>query len=138
VMKWNSRCMATALLALLAQAPAMGQSAMDADVWIGFENGDDGFLLDVDTGSLWMTGSCLKALAPASRQGTVWVSETQEMVSVGRMTTLLEQTFRIDVSDEPSITVENSARGGSQDFRNVVLSRCQSGACRALAVTQVC
>lgn len=129
---------ATALF-LAPQWTAAAQGADAADLWIGIENSDSGFLLDTQTGDAWMTGSCLKPIARARNVGSAWISDTSEMVSVGRMETLLQQTFRLDVSPvAPSIVVENLARGGAQTFDNVVLVRCDAGACRDLGSAPAC
>lgn len=118
-------------------ATAQGPDA--ADLWIGIESSESGFLLDTDTGAAWMTGPCLKPVATARNVGSTWISETSEMVSVGRMEALLQQTFRLDVSaGAPSIVVENLARGGAQTFDNVVLVRCDAGACRDLGAAPDC
>lgn len=130
---------AVGVLFLIPHWTASAQSPAAADLWVGIENSKSGFLLDTATGSTWMTGSCLKPVAQAQRVGTTWVSETREMVSVGRMDALLEQTFQLDVTpDAPSIMVDNPARGGAQRFDDVVLLNCQDGACRDLVSTPAC
>ena len=99
----------------------------------------DGFLLDTETGALWMTGACLKPLAVARRDGLVWRSETSEFVSVGRHDVLLSQRFELNVSEtSPSITVENGSRGGAQAIRPVELISCALGACNSLASAEPC
>lgn len=110
-----------------------------ADLWIGLPDGADGFLLNEASGELWMTGQCLKKLAPARRDGTQWVSRTSEFVSVGRMTAMLDQTFRLDTSaDAPTITVFNPDRGGEQAFSDVIVLDCDTGACRRFADIPSC
>ncbi len=115
-------------------------SPEQADLWIGFDGRDDGFLLDTHTGALWMTGACLKPLRPAVRTGEVWVSRTVEMVSVGRAMTTLDQTFALATdSVQPRISVLNPHRGGAMNFPAVVERECAaSEACRARARTPEC
>lgn len=111
----------------------------DADLWIGLPGGHDGFLLDEATGELWMTGLCLKPLAPATRDGSDWVSHTSEFVSVGRMTAMLDQTFRLGTApDAPRISVFNPDRGGEQAFSEVELIACDAGACRRFLDMPAC
>lgn len=111
-----------------------------ADIWIGIPGGENGFLIDQSTGDLWMTGHCLKALRPARLDGTVWTSQTVELVSVGRARALLDQTFILDVDPRaPSITVENSDRGGVQHFAADVVENCRaSRACAVRMETPAC
>ncbi len=128
------------VLAAAMIAPAALAGPQDADLWIGLENGKDGFLVDEMTGDVWMTGICLKSLAAASKSGSVWTTRTAEMVSVGRVDALLDQTFSLDVSAAgPVITVENAVRGGVQSFPAVLVDDCQtSAACRALMESPAC
>lgn len=122
-----------AVLASLSLLSGQAEPA-NADLWIGLPGQEDGFLLNEATGEIWMTGQCLKQLAPAKRDGAQWVSRTSEFVSVGRMTAMLDQTFRLDISpDAPGIAVINPDRGGEQIFRDVVLLHCATGACRRFA-----
>lgn len=125
-------------------AVAVVQSTMayadptNSDLWIGFNNSENGFLLDEDTGDVWMTGSCLKPLTPAIQSGVVWTSRTTEMVSVGRSMALLDQTFTLDVSDTaPTVTVESVGRGGAQAFPAIIDRTCDgAGICARLIATQ--
>lgn len=110
----------------------------DADLWIGFENSENGFLLDEATGETWMTGICLKTLSPATQSGNVWTTQTVELVSVGRAMAQLDQTFRLDVSQTaPSVSVRSAGRGGEQLFPAVIHRDCgPSGACGRMIQTQ--
>ena len=125
-------------LASLALLSASAEPA-DAGIWIGLEDSRDGFLLDEDTGQLWMTGACLRALEPASREGPGWVSRTSEMVSVGRMMAVLDQTFRLETDPvSPRITVYNPTRGGRQEFTDVERIDCRNGACARFQASATC
>ncbi|MEO0549406.1 MAG: hypothetical protein AAFZ91_05760 [Pseudomonadota bacterium] len=125
-------------------ALAVSQSVMahakptNADIWIGFDNSDDGFLLDTQTGEAWMTGVCLKPLAPATQSGDLWTTHNVELVSVGRGMALLEQTFALDLTPSaPQITVNSTGRGGMQTFYAVLDANCaDSGLCDALIANQ--
>lgn len=121
-------------LTVLAAAMSLPAAAgpQDADLWIGLEQSDDGFLLDQTTGDLWMTGICLKQLQPATNTGDVWTSRTAELVSVGRMQTMLDQTFTLDLTaSAPQVTVLNADRGGAQSFPAVIIADCDAdAACR--------
>ena len=111
---------AATLIAIALAGPALAEPAVP-DLWIGLADSDDGFLIDEDTGAVWMTGLCLKQAATATQSGSVWTSRNSEMVSVGRMQTLLTQTFTLDLSpDAPRISVTNPARGGGQAFPAVI------------------
>ena len=128
------------VLAAAMIAPAALAGPQDADLWIGLENGEDGFLIDQATGDAWMTGMCLKSLSPAHKSGTVWQSHTAEMVSIGRFETLLDQTFSLDVNPlAPTIRVENASRGGVQSFPALLVEDCASSAnCQALLSRPAC
>lgn len=131
--------LAGTLLAAALIAPLAAAEPSTADVWIGFEGTDHGFLIDTDTGAAWMTGHCLKPLAKAERVGGAWRSTTREFVSVGRMRAQLDQTFEFDLSeDAPKLTVTNPARGGRQVFDAVTLRPCRGRACKALAAAPAC
>ena len=110
----------------------------DADLWIGFENSENGFLLDEATGETWMTGVCLKTLSAATQSGDVWTTQTVELVSVGRAMAQLDQTFRLDVNvNAPSVSVRSVGRGGEQSFPAVIDRDCgPSGTCGRLIQTQ--
>jgi len=128
-----------AAASLSLQVSAWADPPAQADVWIGVANTENGFLLDEDTGAAWMTGACLKPLSRARRTGDVWTSENTEMVSVGRVDALLQQTFRLVISpSNASISVENRARGGAQQIDNVELKSCAGDACRGLINAPTC
>lgn len=134
-MKWAM----TGLAALaVAQTGAAYAGLQDSDVWIGFSNSDNGFLLDEESGEIWMTGPCLKALNPATQLGSVWISHTVELVSVGRAMATLDQRFEIDTAETaPQITVTSNGRGGTQSFPASVDRDCQTGGqCAQLIATQ--
>ncbi len=134
-MKWAK----TGLIALaVAQSVAAYAGPADSDLWIGFDNSENGFLLDEDTGQTWMTGTCLKALAKAERSGDVWTSHTVELVSVGRAMALLDQTFQLDLTPGgEAIEVTSQGRGGAQSFPAIVDRDCASGGqCARLIATQ--
>ncbi|MDJ0921088.1 MAG: hypothetical protein QNI84_08160 [Henriciella sp.] len=127
-----------AALAVVQSVTAYAEPA-NADIWIGFHNSDDGFLLDSETGKAWMTGVCLKELAPATQSGTLWTSHNVELVSVGRGMALLEQRFELELNPaNPQILVESAGRGGVQSFDAVMDDACrESGLCTALVARQV-
>ena len=126
-------------LSTTLQMSAVAQSPGDADVWICIIDTDNCVLLDTDTGAAWLTGACLKPIADARQVGSTWVSETSELVSVGRMETLLQQTFRLDLTaSSPSISVENEARGGTQTFHDVRVTPCTGGSCQRLGTSPAC
>ncbi len=128
------------LAALAVGLPAAAKAdPANADLWIGFQNSEDGFLLDQDSGELWMTGTCMKRLEKATQTGTVWTSHTVELVSVGRSSALLDQTFRLDVSDaSPQVSVRSEGRGGEQSFAAQINRDCETGGtCAQLIATQV-
>ena len=122
-----------------SQSVAVYAEPTKADVWIGFANSNDGFLLDTRTGDAWMTGVCLKPLAPATQAGDIWTTHNAELVSVGRGLALLEQTFILNVAPSaPEITVNSTGRGGLQAFSAVIDTDCaESGLCDALLAGQV-
>lgn len=124
-MKWAK----TGLAALaVAQSVTAYAGPADSDLWIGFENSENGFLLDEDTGQAWMTGTCLKPLAQAARVGDVWTSHTVELVSVGRAMALLDQTFKLDLTPGgEAVRVTSQGRGGEQSFAAIVDRDCASG-----------
>lgn len=129
-------------LAAIAVAFASGPAfagPFEADLWIGVEGGNDGFLIETETGGLWMTGVCLKPLEKAEKTGTVWESRTAEIVSVGRAMAMLDQTFSLDVNPaQPTISVFNPNRGGPQSFPAVLRTDCVAGGCADLARQPVC
>lgn len=129
----------TAIAAVFA-VPTAEAGPRDASLWIGLEDGENGFLIDEKTGDLWMTGICLRPLSRATQTGTVWRSRTAEMESVGRAMAMLDQTFELDVNEaSPSISVTNPARGGQQAFPAAHLLDCSlSGACDPLMTQPVC
>lgn len=128
-----------ALAAFAGPAKTLAETPASADVWIGVEAGDNGFLLDTDTGQLWMTGSCLKQMSPATATGETWVSTTRELVSVGRMRAVLEQTVTLDLlPGQPSIVVDNAFRGGAQTVSDVAQVSCNGGACARFAQAPAC
>ena len=121
-----------------AQVNTAYANARNADVWIGFSDNLSGFLVDEESGDVWMTGPCLKPLEPAVRSGSVWTSHTVELVSIGRGLATLDQRFDLDVSDaSPSITVLSNGRGGVQSFAADIDRNCQTdGVCATLIATQ--
>ncbi len=127
-------------LTVIAVAHAgMAQADLsDSDIWIGFAETDNGFLLDEASGDVWMTGPCLKPLNTAVRADTVWTSHTVELVSVGRAMALLDQQFELDVQgDTGTITVTSNGRGGLQSFPAIVDRNCETGGqCARLIRTQ--
>lgn len=128
-----------ALAASLVAPAAAADGPRSADLWIGLDGSTDGFLIDEDTGDVWMTGPCLKTLSPAQREGDIWTSTTSEMVSVGRLDAFLSQTFRLDTREaSPSISVENTSRGGVQSFPGAIRRACGDGACDALITIPPC
>lgn len=110
----------------------------DSDVWIGLPDNQSGFLLDEDSGQVWMTGPCLKGLDPAEKSGSVWTSHTIELVSIGRGLATLDQRFELDLQTAaPNITVVSNGRGGVQNFPAQIDRNCQSGGvCADLIATQ--
>jgi len=130
------------MIGLTALAVAHAGSAQaglqDSDVWIGFSDNESGFLLDEDTGQVWMTGPCLKGLEPAKNAGSVWVSHTVELVSIGRGNAVLDQRFELDTREiAPTITVTSSGRGGVQSFPASIDRNCDSGGvCADLIASQ--
>ena len=128
-----------ALAAAAFAGPALSETPEEATVWVGLSGSLDGFLVNEATGGLWMTGACLKALPSAQRDGSAWVSISREMASVGRMSTLVDQTFHI-VTDEasPSIAIDNPSRGGLQALANVERVSCVGDACNGLKAISAC
>lgn len=126
----------------LVQSGLAFANPQNADVWVGFQTSDDGFLLDEETGDIWMTGACLKILMRAERQGQIWVSHTVELVSVGRTNATLDQRFTIELHNDETatVTVTSAGRGGAQSFDAVVDRACDPGAagkCAHLISNQV-
>ena len=112
-----------------------------SDVWIGLSDSKSGFLLDEATGAVWMTGPCLKTLERAERAGSVWVSHTVELVSIGRGLATLDQMFELDLNASgPKITVTSNGRGGTQSFPAEIDRNCEAGGICAelIATQQVC
>lgn len=109
-----------------------------SDVWIGLSDDVSGFLLDEDTGDLWMTGPCLKSLEPAEQTGSAWSSRTVELVSIGRGYTQLDQHFVLDLAEGvEQITVTSAGRGGAQAFPARTDRDCSTGGiCARLIQTQ--
>lgn len=129
----------TGLAALaVAQTGMAYASSQDSDVWIGFSDNVSGFLLDEDSGRVWMTGPCLKPLEPATQSGSVWTSHTVELVSIGRGLATLDQRFELEIrNDGASITVVSNGRGGVQRFDAKIDRDCRSGGiCAQLIATQ--
>ncbi len=124
-----------AAFAMASPCPAMSAPG-DADLWAVTENGVDGLLIDEETGDAWLTGRCLKPVAKAVRTGNVWQSRTVELVSVGRASMVLDQTFTLDSS---VLTVTSVHRGGPQEFPVRIEADCQSSqACRAILDAPAC
>lgn len=126
----------------LVQSGLAYANPQTADLWVGFQNSDDGFLLDEQSGDLWMTGACLKPLEPATRQGAIWTSHTVELVSVGRSQATLDQQFSIEIIDAEiaTVTVVSAGRGGAQSFQAITDRNCtlgSGGKCERLIQTQV-
>lgn len=124
-----------------AQAGLVHADPQNSDVWIGLDNSDNGFLLDEQTGQVWMTGPCLKEMAKAVLVGDRWVSHTVEMVSVGRLDTQLDQRITLILAEgSPIVEIESAGRGGLQSFPAVMDRNCESGGagkCSSLIATQV-
>ena len=125
----------------VAQLQAAYADLQSSDVWIGLSDNKSGFLLDEDTGDLWMTGPCLKPLEKADQTGSVWVSHTVELVSIGRGLATLDQMFELELSETaPQITVTSNGRGGTQSFSAEIDRNCDAGGICAelIATQQVC
>jgi len=122
----------------VAHAGAAHAGLQDSDLWIGFSDSDNGFLLDEDTGDVWMTGPCLKTLQSATNSGSVWTSHTVELVSIGRSMATLDQRFELDTNEAaPQITVTSNGRGGAQSFVVSLDRNCDlNGRCGQLIATQ--
>ncbi|MEM7661670.1 MAG: hypothetical protein AAF292_05435 [Pseudomonadota bacterium] len=129
----------TAAIAAAIASPASA-GPEDANLWAVTENGVDGLLIDEITGEAWLTGSCLKPLAPVSNSGEVWQSHTVELVWIGRSRLVLDQMFTLDTRvGGPTLTVESANRGGPQSFPVTLEHDCQSASnCRALLDNPVC
>ncbi|MEP1143420.1 MAG: hypothetical protein ABJH52_06845 [Henriciella sp.] len=127
-------------LAVIAvvQTQTVHAAVQNSDVWIGLSDNVSGFLLDEETGDLWMTGPCLKTLEQAQSAGSVWMSHTIELVSIGRGMATLDQLFELDTDDlAPSITVTSNGRGGAQSFPAQIDRNCDaSGTCADLIASQ--
>ena len=132
----------TGLTALaVAQTGLVHADPRQSDIWIGFSDNQSGFLLDEESGQVWMTGPCLKSLEPATKFGDVWTSHTIELVSIGRGLATLDQRFELDMRDTaPTITVLSNGRGGVQSFPAKTDRNCQTGGICAdlIATQQVC
>ena len=137
-MKWAMTGLA---VLAVAQTGAAYAGLQNSDVWIGFSDSNNGFLIDEDTGNVWMTGPCLKTLQPAVKTGPVWVSHTVELVSIGRAMATLDQRFELDLNPAaPRIVVTSNGRGGTQSFPASIDRNCApDGQCgRLIATQQVC
>lgn len=125
----------------LVQSGMANASPQNADVWIGFQDSDDGFLLDEQSGDLWMTGTCLKPLERATVEGQTWTSHTVVLVSVGRAQATLDQRFSFDLKEaSATVTLVSAGRGGVQSFEAVTDQQCTPGSggkCARLIATQV-
>lgn len=134
-MKWAMTGLA---VFAVAQTGAAYAGLQNSDLWIGFSDSDNGFLLDEDTGDVWMTGPCLKTLEPAINTGSSWVSHTVELVSIGRAMATLDQRFELVLNPAaPRIVVTSNGRGGSQSFTASIDRNCESGGqCARLIETQ--
>lgn len=132
------------IIGMMAIATTMSAPALagpgDANLWVGVEDTRDGVLIDEATGEAWLTGICLKPLAPATKTGQIWVSRTVELVSIGRTDIVLDQTFTLDTNAvSPTLTVKSVDRGGEQIFPASVETACQASAsCRALLDAPTC
>ena len=124
-------------LAVGLSVDAYAQPA-NSDLWIGFENTENGFLLDEESGDLWMTGVCLKPLAAATRDGDIWTSNTVELVSVGSAMVVLEQLFTLETGGTSGqITVKSNGGGGEQRFAAAIDRNCTAGGhCAQLIASQ--
>lgn len=122
----------------VAQAGLAYAGSKNSDVWIGLTDNKSGFLLDEDSGDVWMTGPCLKTLDRATKSGSVWTSHTVELVSIGRGLATLDQRFELDTSDiAPKISVLSNGRGGFQSFDAQIDRNCQiNGLCADLIASQ--
>lgn len=128
----------TALAVALVVNPATAEPTK-ADLWIGLEGSQDGFLLDTKTGEVWMTGICLKPLKTAEKSGRKWTTRVTEFVSVGRAMAMLDQTFTLDTAPgNPSFTVDNPQRGAAQTFPAKLLDCGAKADCSQLAAQPVC
>lgn len=108
----------------------------DADLWIGFEGTQNGFLLDTDTGEAWMTGVCLRQIETARLEGDAWVSRNASVEMVGRTAVRLDQTFTLRLADGAGqVKVFNPDRGGVQTFAMVV-KPCPGDAICAVVVAE--
>ncbi|MEM6554594.1 MAG: hypothetical protein AAF642_01885 [Pseudomonadota bacterium] len=134
-MRWATTGLAVLAVAQTGMAYA---SSQDSDVWIGLSDNKSGFLLDEETGRVWMTGPCLKSIEPATQSGSVWTSHTVELVSIGRGLATLDQRFELETRDAaPSITVLSNGRGGVQQFDAQINRECRAGGiCAELIATQ--
>lgn len=134
-MKWAMTGLA---VLAVAHAGAAHAGLQDSDLWIGFSDSDNGFLLDEATGDVWMTGPCLKTLQTATNSGSTWVSHTIELVSIGRSMATLDQRFELDTNAAaPQIVVTSNGRGGAQSFAVTLDRNCDAGGrCADLIATQ--
>lgn len=126
-------------IATTMSAPALAEPG-DANLWVGVEDSRDGVLIDEATGEAWLTGICLKPLAPATKTGETWTTRTVELVSIGRTDIVLDQTFTLDTNAvSPTLTVNSVDRGGEQSFPASVVTTCQATAsCRVLLDAPSC
>lgn len=127
------------MAAVLPGGASFSDTPEQASVWVGLSGSLDGFLLDEDTGAIWMTGPCLKALPIAEKRAGTWVSTSREMASVGRLSALVDQTFHVGTTIEtPSIAIDNPARGGLQRLDGVERLVCERDACDGLKAITAC
>lgn len=85
-----------------------------------------------------MTGVCLRRIADLEGQGTQWVSANDTVELIGRSPVRLRQTFVFDLSDAPSLQVNNPDRGGVQSFSLVKRPCPESAICQAVSEQTVC
>ncbi len=125
--------LAASLLTAAAATPA------DANHWLGLPGTENGFLIDTETGAVWMTGGCLAPLETAVKTGQNWVSRTPHWVSAGRAMTLLDQRFELTLdSANPRFVVEETGRGGRQEFTAELIDCAASNRCDGFAAQPVC
>ena len=129
-----------ALMIGLAWGLVLAQSVSANDragmVVLDVENGDTAFALSRDrTEAWWLKGDC-KAAIPLDRSETSadrMVGQPQSAdVSLGDRTIRLTQQFRFDLTtDDVSVSIYNSVRGGWATVPTKRDRACESSACRA-------